>query len=117
MISGQPVAELDKLTQPYRLSLAGVHGAERLDINGKTDRVTLPESLQKGFCALLAIALDALPGCELESKGSGFALHYRQTPQQLHTVLALAKNKILCRAILLWPYSRGNMWWTSNFAE
>jgi trehalose 6-phosphate phosphatase len=34
------MAELDALTHPYRLPLAGVHGAERRDINGKTHIVT-----------------------------------------------------------------------------
>jgi trehalose 6-phosphate phosphatase len=36
LISGRSMAELDALTHPWRLPLAGVHGAERRDINGKT---------------------------------------------------------------------------------
>ncbi len=43
LISGRSMAELDALTHPWRLPLAGVHGAERRDINGKTYIVSLPQ--------------------------------------------------------------------------
>ena len=35
LISGRSMVELDALAKPYRFPLAGVHGAERRDINGK----------------------------------------------------------------------------------
>jgi trehalose 6-phosphate phosphatase len=91
LISGRSMVELDALTRPYRLPLAGVHGAERRDINGKTHIVSLPDSLLKTLSTQLKTELDALPGCKLESKGMAFALHYRQAPQQQHAVLALAQ--------------------------
>lgn len=85
------MVELDALTRPYRLPLAGVHGAERRDINGKTHIVSLPAPLLKALSAELAAAVDDLPGCELESKGMAFALHYRQVPEQQHAVLKVAQ--------------------------
>ncbi len=72
------MAELDALTHPRRLPLAGVHGAERRDINGKTYIVSLPTALRDEIAAELTSALEALPGCELESKEMAFALHYRR---------------------------------------
>lgn len=41
LISGRSMVELDALAKPYRFPLAGVHGAERRDINGKTHIVHL----------------------------------------------------------------------------
>lgn len=78
LISGRSMAELDALTHPWRLPLAGVHGAERRDINGKTYIVSLPTALRDEIAAELTSALEALPGCELESKEMAFALHYRR---------------------------------------
>lgn len=74
------MVELDALTHPYRLPLAGVHGAERRDINGKTHIVTLPDALLRELDEQLRAALETMPGCELEHKGMAFALHYRQAP-------------------------------------
>ncbi len=44
------------------------------------------------IAAELTSALEALPGCELESKEMAFALHYRQAPQQQSAVLELAQR-------------------------
>ncbi len=53
LISGRSMAELDALTHPWRLPLAGVHGAERRDINGKTYIVSLPTALRDEIAAEL----------------------------------------------------------------
>ncbi|MEN0615900.1 trehalose-phosphatase [Klebsiella indica] len=94
LISGRSMVELDALTRPYRLPLAGVHGAERRDINGKTHIVALPDALLDRLSAQLTAAVAALPGCELECKGMAFAVHYRQAPQQQQAVLALAQEVV-----------------------
>lgn len=41
-----------------------------------------------------------MPGCELESKGMAFALHYRQAPEHQHAVLALAQAVVQRHPIL-----------------
>ena len=86
------MSELDALTHPWRLPLAGVHGAERRDINGKTYIVSLPSALRDEIATELTSALQGLSGCELESKEMAFALHYRQAPQQQSAVLELAQR-------------------------
>lgn len=94
LISGRSMAELDKLAEPYRFPLAGVHGAERRDIHGHAHIVTLPQELVQTLHAQLATALAWLPGTELEAKGMAFALHYRQAPQYQPQVQALAEQVV-----------------------
>lgn len=52
LISGRSMTELDALAKPFRFPLAGVHGAERRDINGKTHIVRLPEAVVREVEAL-----------------------------------------------------------------
>lgn len=92
LISGRSMAELDKLATPFRFPLAGVHGAERRDINDKTHVVTLPAPLVKTLQQELSEMLALLPGTELESKGMAFALHYRQAPEAQEAIYALARE-------------------------
>ena len=90
LISGRSMVELDQLASPYRFPLAGVHGAERRDIDGNTHVFTLPESLILQLQALLETSLVHLPGTELEAKGMAFALHYRQAPEYEEAIMSLA---------------------------
>lgn len=90
LISGRSMTELDALTTPFRFPLAGVHGAERRDINGHTHIVSLPQNVEREIDAQLRAALAGLPGTALEAKGMAFALHYRQAPEHEAALLALA---------------------------
>lgn len=94
LISGRPMVELDKLAAPHRFPLAGVHGAERRDINGNTHRVTLPPELSRALQLRLETELAAMPGTELECKGMAFALHYRQAPDFESSILSLASTLV-----------------------
>ena len=92
LISGRSMVELDALTTPFRFPLAGVHGAERRDINGQTHIVNLPEGIEREAGALLHAALVMLPGATLETKGMAFALHYRQAPEHEAALVTLAER-------------------------
>ncbi|MBB3324264.1 MULTISPECIES: trehalose-phosphatase [Atlantibacter] len=92
LISGRSMAELDKLAAPHRFPVAGVHGAERRDINGNTHIVTLPADLVRALQLRLETELAAMPGTELECKGMAFALHYRQAPEFETRILSLAST-------------------------
>ncbi|POT60127.1 trehalose-phosphatase [Citrobacter amalonaticus] len=98
LISGRSMIELDALAKPFHFPLAGVHGAERRDINGKTHIVHLPEAVEREIRFQLSTALANLPGAELETKGMAFALHYRQAPEHEAALLNLAR-----RIIQTWP--------------
>ncbi len=115
LISGRSMTELDALAKPFRFPLAGVHGAERRDINGKTHIVRLPEAVVREVEALLRSTLVALPGTELETKGMAFALHYRQAPEHEAALLALAQH-----VTQHWPQlalQPVNVLWKSNLRE
>jgi len=94
LISGRSISELDELVKPYRFPLAGVHGAERRDIAGQTERVTLPNEVLIPLEQALRQGLTSLDGVVLETKGMAFALHYRQAPQYEDAVFALAKQMV-----------------------
>ncbi|WLI76102.1 trehalose-phosphatase [Kosakonia sp. H02] len=94
LISGRSINELDALVKPYRFPLAGVHGAERRDINGQTERVTLPKEVLIPLEQALRHGLASLDGVQLEAKGMAFALHYRQAPQHEEAVFALARYMV-----------------------
>lgn len=94
LVSGRSMAELDKFATPFRFPLAGVHGAERRDINGNTHVVTLPAELMTLLHQALEQALAKMPGTELEPKGMAFALHYRLAPEYEQQVLQLAQTLV-----------------------
>ena len=86
------MVELDALAKPYRFPLAGVHGAERRDINGKTHIVHLPDAIARDISVQLHTAIAQFPGAELETKGMAFALHYRRAPQHEDALMTLAQR-------------------------
>ncbi|WP_039056677.1 trehalose-phosphatase [Enterobacter sp. Bisph1] len=94
LISGRSIDELELLAKPYRFPLAGVHGAERRDMAGRTERMTLPDDVIQPLERELRAGLAPLTGVELEAKGMAFALHYRQAPQHEEAVFALAKSLV-----------------------
>lgn len=98
LISGRSMVELDALAKPYRFPVAGVHGAERRDINGKTHIVHLPDAIARDINVQLHTAIAQFPGAELETKGMAFALHYRQAPQHEDALMTLAQ-----RITQIWP--------------
>ena len=94
LVSGRPMSELDALVSPLRLPLAGVHGAERRDAAGHTERLSLPENVAESLSSLLSEAMAGLPDTQLETKGMAFALHYRRAEHFQQKVLALAEAMV-----------------------
>jgi trehalose 6-phosphate phosphatase len=80
LVSGRPIADLDRLFAPLRLPAIGAHGAEiRVDENKLFYWAKpLPEDLRQR----LADAARIGPGIVVEDKGYSLALHYRKAPQQ-----------------------------------
>ena len=92
LISGRSMEELIRLSQPLRLPLAGVHGAERRDINGKVVRIALDDNIRQELRVTLSGAVKELSGVRLEDKGNAFALHYRDNPSRHQEVMDLASR-------------------------
>jgi len=84
LISGRPLAQLDRLFQPWQGAAAGLHGLERRRADGILDcRVDGNSSaaLDRLRPTLAALAADGT-GLTLEDKGETLALHYRAAPQR-----------------------------------
>lgn len=80
VVSGRPLAEIDHhLPLPQRLSVAGVHGAERRGADGLVRRIAVPPL--DGALALVHELVQRHPALRIERKPCAVALHYRQAPE------------------------------------
>jgi trehalose 6-phosphate phosphatase len=93
LISGRPLAELDRLFQPWHGAAAGLHGIERRRANGMLDRILD----SAGAAALdwirpqLAALAHGDSGLIVEDKGATLALHYRAVPDREQELRAYAE--------------------------
>jgi trehalose 6-phosphate phosphatase len=98
LISGRPIADLDRLFHPWHGAAAGLHGIERRRPDGsRVDSIVGPAD-QAAAAALdrLRPELQALerqqPGVWLEDKGRTLALHYRAVPEAGGEILERAER-------------------------
>ncbi len=92
VVSGRPIAQLDRLLAPLRLPLAGVHGRERRSAERAV--TTAPASgpeLEAAVATLENFARDH-PGTLVEEKPGSVALHYRQRAELESEALTLARD-------------------------
>lgn len=81
LVSGRPLAGIDVLFHPLRLPIAGQHGAERRDAEGRRHRHQFPvEALQRAAVPVRKFVARN-EGLVFEDKGASVALHYRLAPQ------------------------------------
>lgn len=92
LVSGRPLAELDRLFSPQRFPAAGLHGQQ---FRG----VVAPQPVRSGD-ALSALRLEAErfaerhPGVLVEDKGANLALHWRTAPDAAAAVTQLAESHL-----------------------
>lgn len=82
LVSGRPIAQLDRLLAPLVLPAAGEHGAE---IRRGADQDIIsgpPPAVLAQLVGQLAAATAAMPGVRIERKRAGVVVHYRQAPEQ-----------------------------------
>jgi len=75
VISGRPIAEIDRHLSPAILPAAGVHGVEHRDASGRMSRMPLPDL--RAAAAIVRAWCAEHPGARLEDKPGALALHYR----------------------------------------
>ena len=81
LVSGRPIADLDRLFAPLRLPAAGQHGAElRAVTRGEIVKTPPPPGLAKVIAGLRRFAASR-PGILVEDKNASVAIHYKRAPQ------------------------------------
>lgn len=101
LVSGRPLAEIDRLAAPLQLPAAGVHGTERRTAEGRTVRLELDAQRLRQIHQDLAEACARFPGLLLENKQVAFALHFRQAPELESRVRELAEDFVSRHADVL----------------
>lgn len=96
LISGRPIADIDRLLADPSFCVAGQHGAERRDFSGTMHTREVPRAALDEARRRLALVAARHPALVLEDKGVNFALHFRSAPelseQTQHAVRALARE-------------------------
>jgi trehalose 6-phosphate phosphatase len=95
LVSGRPIAWIDRVFAPLCLPTAGQHGAEiRLAGDKPVQVIVKVPNLAPVRLRAAAIAA-ALPGVLLEEKTFGVALHYRSVPQAATELRSRMKRLVL----------------------
>jgi trehalose 6-phosphate phosphatase len=81
LVSGRPLAGIDRLFAPLSLVTIGCHGAEWRKAVDEGPKLRYPPLAQEVRCALLAAVSD-LPDIRIEDKGYTLAFHYRGAPER-----------------------------------
>lgn len=92
VVSGRPVAEIDRMLAPLVLPAAGVHGMERRWADGTTARLPAPDFTQ--VRAQAQALAERHPGLWIEEKYGALALHYRQAPELEDTCRAAIASAV-----------------------
>src|ERR1700754_4106052 len=82
IVSGRGIDSIDGFLGMPDLPVAGLHGAERRDANGATQRVGFNDERLLHMEQVLAEVVNTNPGMLLEIKGASLALHYRNAPDR-----------------------------------
>ena len=94
LISGRPIADLDRLFAHDRLPVAGQHGLERRSASGRVFRHAVPTRRLERVRLRLANAVHGKAGLLLENKGLSLALHYRRVPRLAAYAHRLARSML-----------------------
>ncbi|MGF9565393.1 trehalose-phosphatase [Neorhizobium sp. JUb45] len=81
LVTGRALAYADRLFEPQRFPIAGLHGAERRMADGTVDRVTVTPEFE-ALKAQIAAEASRWHGVLIEDKGAAVGAHYRQAPER-----------------------------------
>ncbi|MEO8307841.1 MAG: trehalose-phosphatase [Pseudomonadota bacterium] len=80
IISGRPLADLDRMFAPLNIPMAGIHGFERRCAQGNVHRPTVPRARLDAARDRLEKLAQVHPGLLIEDKGAALAVHFRGAP-------------------------------------
>lgn len=92
LVSGRTIESLDKLLGGAGLPVAGLHGCERRDADGRMHIAPIAREQLSDLRAGLGRLVTRHPGLLLEDKGAGVALHFfkaRELEHELRAEVAL----------------------------
>lgn len=81
IVSGRSIADIDRIFGPHRFAVAGIHGLERRDSDGKLHSEAYDRAALDEIATALGAFASAEPGVRVERKSGSVALHYRQRPE------------------------------------
>ncbi|HVT52156.1 MAG TPA: trehalose-phosphatase [Dongiaceae bacterium] len=84
VISGRPLADIDRLLAPLHLPAAGTHGAELREAAGAPVHLAgepLPGALRERLSRIAKELQSQWHGVSIEDKTSALAIHYRLAPE------------------------------------
>lgn len=100
IVSGRPIADLDRFLAPLAFCAAGVHGLERrTSPKAAVERLAGPEVLDD-LRRTLSRAVASSPGLHLEDKGSALVVHYRTAPEREADAKAIVAESVSGRSDL-----------------
>lgn len=96
LVSGRPIAELDRLLAPLRLRASGIHGAEMRNSPEGAKKLLTTERLPEAVWSELNRLLGGFPGTWAENKQVSFAVHHQGAdiaPAELAASLDLFRQR------------------------
>lgn len=101
VVSGRPIAALDRFLSPLKLPVSGVHGLEWRDARGAVHRDGYDSGLLHQLADKVAAFATNHSGLIVEEKPGSVALHYRQRPD-----LGSASLQLACKLAATTPSAR-----------
>jgi trehalose 6-phosphate phosphatase len=89
LVSGRPLAELDKVFIPLALPAAGMHGQE---LRGAPETPRMVPAALAELRRQATVLSHRHPGVRVEDKGGAIALHWRSAPSAADPLQALAQR-------------------------
>jgi trehalose 6-phosphate phosphatase len=91
IVSGRPLAQTDRLLQPFSASGAGEHGVSLRFDDGTLEEIPVGIAVPQTWRSALEAAAERWPGVRVEEKPHGVTLHYRLAPERGDEVWRLVR--------------------------
>ena len=91
VVSGRPMADLDRLLRPLACDCGAEHGAV---LRYRGANAVLGEGVPPVWVARIRVAAQDWPGVLVEEKTRGVAVHYRQAPQYARAIEQLLRSLV-----------------------
>lgn len=94
IVTGRPLADVDRLFPGAGVAVAAEHGARLRLADGEPREMSAELPWRETWIARIEAALSAWPGAFIERKSVGFVVHYRQAPAAGPAIEAFMRDLI-----------------------